>query len=143
MNTQEKRELIAKRFKEANYLDFKEIHVEMGKFQNVGKCADNAFQILHSGDADTVAGVVYITPEGLMRYHYVTKVADDKYKDDTLGYLAKLNTYYLDRELTFEDIKDERAHLLIRDAIRGFIEKLFTPEEIKTFSLDKDFFEFM
>jgi len=143
MTIQEKREIIAKRFIDSNFLGFKKIDVVMGRYQNIGRCTENAFQALHAGEVNTIAEVVYMTTEGLFRFHYIMKNDLHEYIDDTLGFLSKRNTYYLVRDLKMKDIENELPHLLIISSIKNFLGRLFSDEEIKLFELSTNVGEFM
>lgn len=125
-----KKEAIYYRFKKENYLGFQEIPVKMGRLHNIGYCADNARQALETGDVETIAEVVYITPKNTVIYHFVEKQDDGTYIDNTLGYLAKTQKYFLIRELTLEDLKNTQMLAYLRERQKFFLGRLFTTEEM-------------
>jgi hypothetical protein len=127
------REDIAKRFKEANFLDFKKINVRMGMLQNIGACHLNARQGIESGDYSIAAKVILMAPTGLLRVHWVNK-DDLGYIDNTLGYMSqdKGREYFLVMQYSLADLENTDMVSVQDDAKREFIANLYSHEELKT-----------
>ena len=108
----------------------------MGELQNIGACHLNARQGIETGEYPFAIKVILMAPTGLLRVHWVNRTLDDKYIDDTLGYMCYDRTYFLMQEYDISQLKGTNMETIQTEVKNDFIKQLYTPEELETMEFD-------
>lgn len=130
MSQKSQRQIVYERalpFAEKNY---KKISVKMGRYDGSQRCQHNARQLLEEGNADTVAVTLSFVPKSGVNVHFINRIQNN-FVDNTLGYLSKVNTYYLISEHSLEELQGVNMSKMLTQVKKDVLSKIFTDKEIK------------
>lgn len=85
--------------------NLQKIDVRAGNYMGNKMCHHNARQNLETNsEYAKVAAVLMFIPYSGARIHFLNKTVNGDYVDDTLGYLARYNRYFLIKEYSLDEL---------------------------------------